>query len=438
MTDVNTAHTARAHAKLAPSAAHRWVECPGSIQMSEGIPNKSSVFAAEGTAAHELCAHCLETNDHPETFLDMWIDIEAADGKSRFVSLDDAPTGEDAMRFFLVDEEMADSVRLYVEHIRGLITHEDCILSVEERLDMTHIDPRIFGTGDATVLDMKAKHLHVIDFKYGKGVAVDADRNPQLMLYAAGAARRHHNHDIARLTVHIVQPRAYHLAGPIRQFDLDLIELMEFEFEIEDAAKKVNAATETYEVAVTDEWKNQHLNAGEWCRFCPAQPICPKRREQVVADAIAEFGEDGNLILMEPTDMNHDQLAKVLRNADSLNTYVKAVQQHAHSLAMNGTRLPGLKLVAKRATRKWKDEEAAQEFLEVLGVAKDQMFDEPKFKTPAKMESFFPGKNKDQRQQAMAELVKKESSGCNLVPAEDPRPEVVIGATSDFEEVDVG
>jgi hypothetical protein len=220
------AHTARAHAKLAPSAAKRWMECPGSVAMSEGIPNTSSVFAAEGTAAHELCAHCLETNDDPATFLDMWIDIHAADGQSRFVDLDEPPSEEN--RYFQVDEEMVDGVRMYVEHVRSLIG-PDTILSVEERLDMTHIDEQIFGTGDATVLDLASRHLHVVDFKYGKGVAVDADSNPQLMLYAAGAARRHHNHQIAKLTVHIVQPRAYHFKGPIRTFDLDLIELMEFE-----------------------------------------------------------------------------------------------------------------------------------------------------------------------------------------------------------------
>lgn len=435
---MSEAHTARAHAKLAPSSAKRWVECSGSIVMSEGIPNKSSVFAAEGSAAHELCAHCLETGAAPADYLDKWVDLEAKDVATRFVDADEAP-GEEENRYFRVDEEMVDGVEEYVNYVRSLMVNEDCLLTVEERLDMTHIDPRIFGTGDATVLDMRAKHLHVIDFKYGKGVAVEANKNPQLLLYAAGAARRHHNHDIARLTVTVVQPRAYHFAGGIRDFDLDLIELMEFEFEIETAAKRVNEATESHGVLPDKEWADTYLAAdNDWCRFCLAQPICPKRREQVIADAIAEFDDVGDLVLMEPTEMSHDQLAQVLRNADSLQNYVKSVQQHAHALAMNGTKLPGLKLVAKRATRRWKDEDAAQEVLAVLGVSKDEMFDAPKFKTPAKLESLFPGKNKTERQNAMAELIEKKSSGCNLVPADDPRPEVVVGAASEFEEVDVG
>jgi len=421
---VTEAHTARAHAKLAPSSAHRWVECPGSVQLSEGIPNTSSVFAAEGTAAHELCAHCLETGDDPATFLDMWIDIHAPDGKGRFVNLDEPPSATDEFRYFVVDDEMVDGVAMYVDHVKSLMPHSDCLLSVEQKLDMTHIDPRIFGTGDATVLDMQSQHLHVIDFKYGKGVSVDADRNPQLMLYAAGAVRRHHNHSVAKLTVHVVQPRAYHLAGPIRQFDLDLIELMEFEFEIEAAAARTNL-------------KDPPLKAGEWCHFCPAQGLCPARREQIYQDAAIEF-TDLDINIQEIEAMTPEQRGQILRNADSIFNYVKAVQKFEHDRALAGDMPAGFKLVAKRATRKWRDEEEAKEVLAILGVAPDALYEEPKFKTPAKLESFFPGKNKTERQNAMADLVKKESSGLNLVANEDPRPAVVVEAASEFDAVDVG
>jgi hypothetical protein len=352
----------------------------------------------------------------------MWIDIHAADGQSRFVDLDEPPSEEN--RYFQVDEEMVDGVRMYVEHVRSLIG-PDTILSVEERLDMTHIDEQIFGTGDATVLDLASRHLHVVDFKYGKGVAVDADSNPQLMLYAAGAARRHHNHQIAKLTVHIVQPRAYHFKGPIRTFDLDLIELMEFEGEVEAAAK------------VTKQ-PDAPLKAGEWCRFCLAQAVCPERRRKAYEDAIAEFSEDGEITLMPPAEMSMEQLAKVASNADALGDYVKAVQKYLHDLAMGGTKIPGMKLVPKRAVRKWRDQAEAEEFLQVLGVSRNEMFEEPKFKSPAKLESCFPGKNKVERQQAMADLVEAKSSGLNLVPESDPRPGVEVGAASEFEAVDMG
>ena len=82
------AHTTRAHARLAPSAAKRWMNCPASVRATEDLPDSTSEAAAEGTAAHELCSHCLMTGDDPATFLGMWVDIHAAEGKARFVRLD--------------------------------------------------------------------------------------------------------------------------------------------------------------------------------------------------------------------------------------------------------------------------------------------------------------------------------------------------------------
>lgn len=421
--EVTEAHSQRAHAKLAPSAAHRWMSCPGSVKLSEGIPNTSSVFAAEGTAAHELCAHCLETGDNPETFLDMWVDIHPAPGGPRFVDLDEEPSDE--MRFFRVDEEMVDGVSMYVDHVNSLIVDKETdLLSVEQRLDMTHLHPQIFGTGDATVMQTEAQHLHVVDFKYGKGVAVDADDNPQLMLYAAGAAHRLHNHKISRLTMHIVQPRASHKAGPIRSFDIDLIDLFDFEAQITAGAEAT-------------EQPDAQLQAGEWCRFCPAQPICPERRQQAFRDAFADFGSIDELeepTFMKPEDLSEEQLATVLRRADGLLQFVKAVQQYGHDQAMNGKMPKGHKLVAKRANRKWKDQDSALEYLTIdLGLSNEDIFAEPKMKSPAQLERWFPGKNKEQRSAAMADLVEKKSSGFNLVPTDDPRPPITRNAAEEFE-----
>lgn len=415
---MTTPHTARAHATLAPSAAHRWMHCPGSIRMSEGIPNTTSVFAAEGTACHELCSHCLETGDHPGTFEGMWVDIYVEDGAPKFVSLDEPPS--DPMRFFEVTEEMVDAVSDYVEHVRSLISDPELdLLSVEQRLDMTHIHSQIYGTGDATVMQTAKRHLHVIDMKYGRGVAVDADDNPQLLLYAAGAARRHHNHKIERLTMHIAQPRADHRHGPVRSFEIDLLDLFEFEADIEKAARATEAP-------------DAPLAAGDWCRFCPALSICRTAREKALSDLAGEFVDIEALEFKEPDLMTGEELARVLRAAEAAGNWINAVQSYAHAEATAGRMPPGFKLVAKRAYRKWKDAEAAEEHLLVSGVSKDEIFAEPKIRTPAQLERYFPGKNKEQRQAAMSDLVKKESSGTNLVVVSDPRPAVRIDATEEF------
>lgn len=414
------AHTTRAHARLAPSAAHRWINCPGSVRATADLPDSTSNAAAEGTAAHELCAHCLSTGDDPATFLDMWIDIQAEDGAGRFVELDEEP--DEALRFFPIDEEMVDGVQMYLEHVRSLLPSEYFALEVEQRLDMTHLHPQIFGTGDATVLDHAHQHLHVIDFKYGKGIAVEADENPQLLLYAAGAARRHHNAKVANLTIHVVQPRAPHAKGPIRTYDIDLLDLFEFE------------ATLAIAAAETDK-PDAAFHAGDWCSdgFCKIQASCPANRAFRLAAAGAEFGTvDVETKFPALDEMTDEQEEKVLREADGLLAYVKAVQQRAHDRATQGRPPRNFKLVAKRANRKWIDPEAARAKMLELAI---EPYQPAKLKSPAMAEPGFPGKNKDQRQAAMAELVIKKSSGTNLVPIEDPRPAVNVGAGADFEAV---
>lgn len=425
-------HTARAHATLAPSAAKRWMACPGSVRATAGMPDETSEAAAEGTAAHELCSHCLETGDDPGTFLDMWVDIQARDGKSRFVSLDEQPTGESAMRFFQVDEEMVDAVSMYVEHVRDLYKRPGADqylmdMEIEQRLDMTHLHPEIFGTGDATVFDDFRQHLHVVDFKYGKGVVVEADQNPQLLLYAAGAARRYHNRKVAKLTMHIIQPRASHPLGPIRKYEIDLLDLFEFEDELQKAA------------ALTDQ-PDAPFKAGPHCHdsFCKLQATCAVNRAYRLEAAGAEFGEVDIETKFPPVEgLSDEQRGRVLIEADGLLAYVKAVQQKAHDDACAGRMPTGFKLVAKRANRKWRDEAATVEYLtNDIGHKKQSLYHDPKLKSPAQMEHLFPGANKKIREAAMTDLVVKQSSGVNLVPASDPRPPVQMGAGSDFETVE--
>jgi len=421
------AHTTRAHATLAPSAAHRWMHCPGSVRATRDLPDVTSEAAAEGTAAHELCSHCLTTREDPADFIGKWVDIKATSPEQRFIdSPFDTP---DEFRFFEIDEEMADAVSMYVDHIWTKCRWSEhgsgtaCFIDVEQRLDMTHLHPEIFGTGDATVYVEPDSHLHVIDFKYGKGISVDADENPQLLLYAAGAARRHHNRKIQGLTVHIVQPRAPHAKGPIRSYEIDLLDLFEFEHDLAAAAKR------------TDD-PDAPFNAGPWCHdsFCKLQATCPANRAKRLADAGAEFGSvDVDTVFPKVEALTEDQEARILAEADGMLALVKAVQQRAHDRALQGHLPRGFKLVAKRANRRWKDPVEAEEAMLARAI---EPYQPAKLKSPAMAESGFPGKNKEQRAAAMADLVVKQSSGLNLVPVDDPRPAVSVGAGADFDSVE--
>jgi hypothetical protein len=424
---VTTPHTGRAHARLAPSASHRWIECPGSVAASEMIADESSVYAAEGTAAHELAAHCLLGGHDSVKYLGFCVDTRSTDG-SIFTT-----KKPDSVTVFEVDEEMVESVQLYLDTVRSLLPKksDDYELDVEQRLDMTHLHPEIYGTGDTVIYLPRSATLHVLDFKYGKGVAVEVDENPQLMLYGAGAAKRYHNRRVDKVALHIVQPRAQHHRGPVRSWVTDALTLMEFEDDIRVAA-----------VRAMDP--DAPRFAGEWCRFCKALPVCPVARQKARAVAQSQFDDESSDTdvsgagesprggtSVSPATLSPDALAKVLREAEFVGNWVKAVQEHAHAEAIAGRMPTGFKLVPKRATRKWKgDQEEVRDWLVVEGLDDEDIFVEPTLRSPAQIEKVMGKK-------AFADIadsmVVKVSSGTNLVPETDHRKGVKSSADSDFD-----
>ncbi len=402
------AHTARAHARLAPSAAHRWMECPGSVRMSAGIESKSSTYAAEGTAAHELAALCLTKDYDAVEFLGWRVDTNTSE---KWRPGSEHPVA-DGVTVFEVDEEMVEGVQLYLDTVRSLKKGQ-YELDVEQRLDMTHIHNGIYGTGDAVVYQVDAGVLHVVDLKYGKGVAVEPTENPQLMLYGAGAARRYHNRVLNEVVLHIVQPRAPHANGPVRSWATDPLSLMEFE----DVLSRAALHTEQLDAP---------LVAGDWCRFCPALPTCPAAREKAIAVAQSEFTEAAPT----PETLSGEQLAEVLAQAEFIGNWVKAVQAYAHAEAVAGRTPTGFKLVPKRATRKWKDvTDAADALFHVYEIDNDSLYTEPELKSPAQVEKAI---GKKRFATIEADLVTKVSSGSNLVPVSDARPSVRAEASADF------
>jgi hypothetical protein len=387
--------TARPHAKLAPSAAHRWINCPGSIRLSEGIEEKSSVFADEGTAAHELAEWCLSSFKDPATRFGDFITVNGCD--------------------FEIDEEMVDSVQLYVETVKSLVEPGDEV-EYEAKLDLRHIPGMGFGTGDATIFKPKKRRLVIVDLKYGRGVPVFAKDNPQLRLYAVGLAQRYHNRGIDWIECIIVQPRCSQIGDivpGVRKPDLiEAVDLVEFRVEVERAAAATMAP-------------DAPLNPGDWCRFCPAAPTCPALRERVLAVAEMEFGEPPKV-----DSLTLDKMAFVLREAGIVKDWLKRVEERAHQMARDGNPPTGFKLVASRATRKWKDEAATVTYLgDILDLTEDQIYVEPKVRSPAQIERIIGVKRKGE----IIGLVVSKSSGTILVSQEDPRPPVKVDAEEEFE-----
>lgn len=382
-----------AHSKLGASIAERWMRCPGSVKASAGIEDRPSVHAAEGTAAHELAAKCLEEDG---------TQVRPLDASKRIGS---------TFNGFEVTEEMVEAVQVYLDLIREDMKPGD-ELYVEQRFDLNHIYPGCYGTNDALIYRESEGLLIVYDYKHGRGVPVKAERNKQLMYYALGACTGKHNRVIKTVELVIVQPRCPQ-KEPVDRWRCTPDELIEFSFDLAEAAKR----TET----------DPALVPGDHCKFCPAAPTCPARRDAALAVAAAEFGDDG-MTLSEPKRMTPDELAAALAKVDQVEDWCKSLRDFAHHEAEAGRVATGYKLVPTRPTRVWKDAETARAFLLDYGLDDKDIFAEPKIKTPAAMEKVLGKKSKGD----IADLWESVSKGTVLVPLDDKRAPVKPEAAGEF------
>ena len=415
------AHGGRAHSKIGPSSAHRWMQCPGSVRRSMHIPNKSTVFTQEGTAAHEFNEHVLTVGFDPRDWLGGLVDLKATWAIDRFKRPSKLLHAKpDGMNRFVIDEEMVDGCEMYRDLI-GSVSKPDSVTAMELRLDMSHIHPKLFGTGDFFVFNPGERHLYTIDYKFGSGVAVDADRNEQLMTYAIGGAWEFgKQHRIDYHSLIIVQPRAHHIAGPVRRWDTDCIELSEFETVLKEKAE------------LTDS-DYAPIQVGDWCKFCPVAHSCPELRDHVFSKIGASKLADGSLdpaSLKRPEHMTSEQLGAAMEAAWLIEGWFRAVLRHGHAEAVDGRVPHGMKMVEKRAYRRWiHDEDTTRFELAMLGVSDEQMMvtPEPELRSVAQLEKAI-GKKK--AAPIMAGLFQQRSSGFTLAPVKDPRPDLMLEDSS--------
>lgn len=376
--------------------------CPASIRMSEGIPSRSSVYADEGTAAHQLAERCLRERQNP------W----------RFIGQTETVNGQP----WEITEEMAEAVQVFIDCIRGPngAMQEGDHLLIERRFDLSSVHPGMFGTNDACVISPSRRTLFVFDYKHGKGHAVEARGNPQLRYYGLGALlNAAGGGGIERLVLTIVQPRAPHRDGPIRSEEIDILDLLDWAGELKRAA-----------VATEDPFAP--LAAGDHCLFCPASAVCPALQKRALTEAAADFDGADIRVPADPSTLSMDQIVRVLNAADLIDGWVAAVRAHALHLAESGTEVPGYKLVPKRATRRWRDEAEVPTAEAVLHVPHDDLYVR-KLKSPAQIEKLLPR----ERRHLLEPLVEKISSGVNLVRDDDARPAQAPSAIADFSGVSI-
>lgn len=386
------------HAELGASSAERWINCAGSVRMQRPFADISNAsdYALEGTVAHEVAERALKLRLDPE----VWLDTEI-DGVT-------------------VNEEMVEGVRLFVETVRAEVGKSD-ELFVEQPYSLAAFNPPapMFGTSDAVVFQPIPRRLVVADLKYGQGYAVDAIDNDQLRYYALGAVLALEEKigpgKIDTVEMIIVQPRALHPDGPVRRWEVTLQGLMEF------AGTLLAAADRTQD-------PNAPLTPGRWCRFCRAKAVCPALKDQAQALARVDFAEpETELVLPTPPEhLTMEQLVKIANYGDILTDYVKAVNAHIQGLLERGVEVPGFKLVARRATRRWKSEAQVEKWAEEAGIEPLTLYADPEIRSVAQLEKKL-GKGV-----IPEELVEKKSSGNTVAPVADKRPEIPAGPRQDF------
>jgi hypothetical protein len=358
--------------------------------MERDIPSESSIYADEGTAAHELGELCLKKGDNPEDYRGEIIVVEK----------------EGPRREFEVDGDMISAVEVHVEHCRPLMGRH----MIEHKFMLPFLGPEEKGTSDFTALHDKI--LHVVDYKHGKGVPVDAIGNIQGLCYGLGAAAHFDNDDWHTLRITIVQPRAYHDDGPVRSWDVPRDELIDYLIQFAHASR----ATED---------PNAPLKVGKWCQFCKAKVKCPAQ-VQFAKDTLEMDFEEPTSKPVPPELLSDERILDLVFNRIKLiEQWCQSLKDYAQKKAEAGEPIKGSKLVYTRAVRMWKDKDQAEKVLK--GKYGDQIYKKDFVTAPA-FEKII-GK-KEFREVEF--LVDKISTGVTLVPESDPRESARGTVESEF------
>lgn len=373
----------KSHAILSASSSHRWLNCNPSARLEQEFEDQETEAAAEGTAAHALCEHKLRKalklrSKKPVSQYDCDEMDDYTDGYVQFVL-----------------EQLA----------QAKLTCPDPQVLIEQQLDFSCYVPDGFGTGDCLII--ASPRLHVIDFKYGLGVLVDAYQNPQMMLYALGALRIFDClYDITEVSMSIYQPRRENVST----WTISVDELMDW---------TENTLRPKADLAYKGEGE---YSPGSWCQFCKAAVKCRARAEAKLDLARFEFAQ--------PPLLSDAEIEEILGKLDDLTKWANEIMAYAQDAAINhGKEWAGYKLVESRTNRKYTDEDA------VARAAASAGYRDIYKKTLISITEMEKLMGKQTFKEILGGLIAKPIGKPTLVPASDKRPAITTtGAKHDFNE----
>jgi len=334
------------HAKVfSPSASSCWLGCAGAPLAQRGIPNSDSHAASEGSAAHQCGENTLKDPDaNCKDFI----------GELMYVSPSD--TGDETLdlKHWFLDAEMAEYTQQYVDYVRNLLpTDGSGELLVEVESDFgAYVAPealigngKAWGTSDAVVIE--GAHLHVIDLKYGMGIAVEAENNSQALIYALGVYEAYDwFHDFTDITVHIVQPRKSEPSS----WTIPTEQLLEFGEHVRERTALIAQ-------------DNPGRTAGDkQCQWCRARGDCAARAlymEQILSEGFCEETRDDPTILDNEGALSNDQLGDIVLRSSMITKWLAEAKQAATDRILAGGVFTNIKPVKGRGSYSYVDEDKA-------------------------------------------------------------------------------
>lgn len=403
-------HSTRAHATWSASASARLWGCPGSLALiaSLDVPDKESEAAAWGTAAHEVADWTLH---HP--------DKDCSDFPKETV--------QTKAFTITVDDEVAECAQEYVDYVRGRLAEHGpgATLLIEQRFSLEALDPPFDagGTGDAVLLLPEWDMIEIVDLKGGRGVVVEATGNKQLRTYALGAYMANPG-PWKKVRATIVQPRAPHKDGRIRSEEMHVSDLIEWTGDLVEAMRLAEKAQTVADTTSEPKWSDTYLSAGEHCTFCPAIHTCPAVERKALATAQTMFAPEGIKTPPPPETLGLDRIAQILDAADMIQNWLNACRAYAQDQAELGVEVPGYVLVEKQGRRAWAKDEAdiAAALLKEVKIDLDDIYAEPKLKSPAQIEKVLGAKRKAE----IKHLWETKVSGLNLARADKTSRAAVV------------
>lgn len=381
------------HAVLSASSAHKWLVCTPSVRLEENFENTASEYMKEGTLAHEIAEFQIRSYF-----------LEPMTKKTKAEELEKFKTKE------LYNDEMITHTEFYLEYIKqqAMQTNVNPFITVEKKVDYSHVAPEGFGTADCIMIT--GNTLHIIDFKYGKGVKVEAEHNPQMMLYALGAIKEYGIfYNIQNVKMSIVQPRIDNIS------------------EWECTVQFLNGWAET-EVKPPAQKAFMGLGEfvpGEHCKFCRARKECKARAEKFVPVI-------QNIKTVNPDLLTNTDISSILKEAVGLEDFLKDIKAGALDKILQGQDIPGWKAVEGKSNRVITDVDKAFEVLEDEGFEKDILYE----RKPLGLTALEKVVGKKKLTETIGNYIQKPKGAPTLAPENDKREKYNIksSAIEDFAE----